>query len=113
MRIEREQHSLDGGLGGFFVIDLAGISIFDGRYRFAIIGFDLIGFVLIFSRLTGIDYRQVTPGRTRTHTAGDGGRHDYKNGNDGELSGHRQELLGDESDENITQRGQCLKRKAD
>jgi len=52
LRIEREKHSLDCCLGSFFVIDLAGISIFDGRYRFAIIGFDLIGLVLVFGGLT-------------------------------------------------------------
>src|SRR5436305_8655500 len=93
MRIEREQHSLDRCLGSFLVIDLAGVSIFDSRYRLAIIGFDLIGFVLVFVRLTGIDDRHVTPGRTRTNPPGDAGRHDYKNGNDGKFSGHLTGLL--------------------
>ena len=91
MRIESEQHSLDRCLGSFFVIDLAGVSIFDGRYRFAIIGFDTISFVLVFGRLARIDGRHVTPGRARTHPARDAGRDDYKNGDDGELSGHRQD----------------------
>ena len=42
VRIERKEHPLDCRLGGFFVIDIAGVVIGNGRYSFAVIVFNIV-----------------------------------------------------------------------
>ena len=48
MRIEREQHSLNGGLSRLFIIDVTSIVLFDQLDRFAVVGFNFISLVFIF-----------------------------------------------------------------
>src|SRR5215831_2360225 len=90
MRIERKEHALDGRLGRLFVIDLAGISVFDRGDGFVIIGFNLVRLVSFFRDLPGVGIDHVAPETARFDPACDARLDDDKSGDDGELACHSQ-----------------------
>jgi hypothetical protein len=93
MRIESEEHALNGGLCGFLVIDVAGIFLFDGSDGLAIIRFNFVRLVFLSVGRGGIDDRGMPAGSARSHAAGDGCRDDYQEGDNDEFPGHRR-LIG-------------------
>src|SRR5215213_5182325 len=59
MRIERRKHSLNRGLRGFFVIDVAGVVAGDGGNGFVIIFFDLVDYAVRVLCISGSEAAEI------------------------------------------------------
>ncbi len=97
VRIKCEEHPLNRGLGGFFVVDFAGVFLFDRGNRFAIIALDSVSFVFLgrggLICFRGVEVNQRPVRGSRAHAASDTCRDDDQGGDDREISAHKAAIL--------------------